>query len=494
MTSPHRSLDHSFSEVTLNPTDEYLARKYIGNEWGYEPADETLPFDEDTESFITFDLKYSWLKYLEDYLSSATLRMYSLSGAVKVDFDVLTEGDNEWTAVDVDASTCDSHPCWVEVDVTDGLLWTIERDPNASSMTIRISANNEIEGMYAASSYDKKTFAPELLIDFDRHENLAGIQADIAEMKSSLNDKKKSPKKDKKKDKKKPPKKGNISGTKVNVSNANRPNKKPNANKKKPGKKGNISGTKVNVSNANRPNKRPNANKKKPGKKPGRPNANKKPNADAWHMESNANPKPIPSGNSPTTDDSKQSPINSGDMSNTFSAKEVIKILTSKSIPIDNKLFLYESPVDGWIPSSIYKNEGLIKGLKVMNGKGVNGMYFYLGGEEKDGYKYGLANVAAFLAQSMKETIKYDACDEVSRSSLPFVFTCLFTGPSLSDFSFFLVLKNSWDLVNGRYPLSNACGQLHQSYQDYHCPDHERHMECPVDPEMEITAVTHAKW
>jgi hypothetical protein len=65
----------------------------------------------------------------------------------------------------------------------------------------------------------------------------------------------------------------------------------------------------------------------------------------------------------------------------------------------------------------------------------------------------------------MKETIKYDACDE-----------------------------NSWDLVDGKYPLSNACGQLHQSYQDYHCPDHEKHMECPVDPDMEITAVTHAKW
>lgn len=48
--------------------------------------------------------------------------------------------------------------------------------------------------------------------------------------------------------------------------------------------------------------------------------------------------------------------------------------------------------------------------------------------------------------------------------------------------------------MNGRYPLSNACGQLNQSYQDYHCPDHERHMECPVDPDMEITAVTNAKW
>ena len=65
----------------------------------------------------------------------------------------------------------------------------------------------------------------------------------------------------------------------------------------------------------------------------------------------------------------------------------------------------------------------------------------------------------------MKETIKYDACDE-----------------------------NSWDLVGGKYPLSNACGQLGQSYQDYHCSEEEKHMECPVDPNMSITAVTHAKW
>ena len=48
---------------------------------------------------------------------------------------------------------------------------------------------------------------------------------------------------------------------------------------------------------------------------------------------------------------------------------------------------------------------------------------------------YGLVNLAAFLAQSMKETIKYDACDE-----------------------------NNWDATTG-YPASNACGQLGQSYQ-----------------------------
>ena len=101
-----------------------------------------------------------------------------------------------------------------------------------------------------------------------------------------------------------------------------------------------------------------------------------------------------------------------------------------------------------------------------MNIQGVANMFYYLGdeGEGEAGHQYGLTNVAAFLAQSMKETIKYDACSE-----------------------------NSWDNVGG-YPLSNSCGQLGQSYQDYHCPEGEEHMECPVDKNMKITATTHAKW
>jgi predicted chitinase len=95
----------------------------------------------------------------------------------------------------------------------------------------------------------------------------------------------------------------------------------------------------------------------------------------------------------------------------------------------------------------------------------VAGKFYYLGNDSENGYKYGLVNLAAFIGQSMKETIQYDACDE-----------------------------NSWDLVDGKYPLSNACGQLGQKYEEYHCPEHEKHMECPVDPNMSIKGVTHAKW
>ncbi|KAL7464764.1 hypothetical protein ACHAXS_005100 [Conticribra weissflogii] len=143
------------------------------------------------------------------------------------------------------------------------------------------------------------------------------------------------------------------------------------------------------------------------------------------------------------------------------SAKEVFAILEQIKDQIDNEIFLYQ----GSEPSTVYRYQGFKSGLQIMFDTGVAGKFFYLGDDSPNGYLYGLANIAAFLGQSMKETIQYDACDE-----------------------------NSWDLVNSKYPLSNACGQLGQSYQDYHCSDEEKHMECPVDPNMSIKGVTHAKW
>jgi predicted chitinase len=145
--------------------------------------------------------------------------------------------------------------------------------------------------------------------------------------------------------------------------------------------------------------------------------------------------------------------------------QQVFDILDQKSSRIDSELFLYDTGTEGYIESTIYRYQGFRDGLEVMHEDGAGGSYFYLGGGSEIGYKIAMTNIAAFFAQSMKETIKYDACDE-----------------------------NSWDLIGGKYPLSNACGQLGQSYQEYHCPEDERHMECDLDPNMKITAVTSAKW
>mmetsp|Transcript_1949 Transcript_1949/g.4577 ORF Transcript_1949/g.4577 Transcript_1949/m.4577 type:complete len:1223 (-) Transcript_1949:74-3742(-) len=135
---------------------------------------------------------------------------------------------------------------------------------------------------------------------------------------------------------------------------------------------------------------------------------------------------------------------------------------------IDGKLFVYQSGWSQWIPSTQYRFDGFMRGLQIMYLEGVGDLTFYLGEDVADrteGTVVGLVNIAAFLAQSMKETIKYDACDE-----------------------------NNWDVIDGTYPLSNACGQLEQSYQDYNCPEGSEHMQCEVDLDMEQKATTQAGW
>ena len=165
----------------------------------------------------------------------------------------------------------------------------------------------------------------------------------------------------------------------------------------------------------------------------------------------------------PTTLFPTSSPITRPPTSSTAAAVEAV--LEASKDGIDNKILLYQTPSMQWEPSSVYRYSDLLSALRVMYNDGVAGKYFYMGDDSPDGYKYGLVNIAAFLAQSMKETIQYNACDE-----------------------------NSWDLVNGVYPVSNACGQLGQSYQDYKCSADEAHMECPVNPNLKIKATTNAKW
>ena len=118
-----------------------------------------------------------------------------------------------------------------------------------------------------------------------------------------------------------------------------------------------------------------------------------------------------------------------------LSVDDILTPLDSVENNINNKLFLYQTPAFQWIPSTVYKYTDFRDSLQVMATDGVANKKFYIGDENvTNGHVYGLVNIAAFLAQSMKETIQYDACDE-----------------------------NSWDLVGGKYPLSNACGQLGQS-------------------------------
>ncbi len=122
-------------------------------------------------------------------------------------------------------------------------------------------------------------------------------------------------------------------------------------------------------------------------------------------------------------------------------------------------------------PSTMYTLSGMIKSLKEMALTGISYddpvdgsqkfFKFYLGYEEKH-LAYGQANLAAFLANAMVESIAKDTCDEI----------------------------NSDDMA-GRFAISNSCGQNGRSYQDEVCMfDEDAKMSCHVDVNMVTTAVS----
>lgn len=143
---------------------------------------------------------------------------------------------------------------------------------------------------------------------------------------------------------------------------------------------------------------------------------------------------------------------------------EVLQRLQQVSTADRNEVMKSQHPDLSWHPSTIYKWDDMIKGIQDMYEVGVGGQKFWLGDEGETNPDYGLVSIAAFVAQSMKETIKYDVCDE-----------------------------NNWDSTSGN-SAANSCGQLGQSYQDYNCPAGEEHMQCDVDPNMAIRASTSATW
>ena len=95
----------------------------------------------------------------------------------------------------------------------------------------------------------------------------------------------------------------------------------------------------------------------------------------------------------------------------------LIKSLERVKTDIDNNLLVYLTPDFQWIPSTVYRYDDFLESLKIMSTEGVAGKTFYIGEDVQNGHVYGLVNIAAFLAQSMKETIQYDACDENSVST-----------------------------------------------------------------------------
>lgn len=117
-------------------------------------------------------------------------------------------------------------------------------------------------------------------------------------------------------------------------------------------------------------------------------------------------------------------------------------------------------------PTTRYTYDGMISALKEMaDGIVSDGREFrlYVGKEEAN-LQYGRANLAAFLAMAMTESIAYDTCDEFNS-----------------------------DQVAGKYAISNSCGQNGRSYQDEVCTvPSEVKMSCNVDNDMVMVSASTA--
>lgn len=148
--------------------------------------------------------------------------------------------------------------------------------------------------------------------------------------------------------------------------------------------------------------------------------------------------------------------------------------LASVENAMNTQAFLYTTPSNSKEPSSVYKWADFLMALNAMHNVGVGPAKYWLIDPTKDdatNIKYAKVAIAAFLSQSMKETIQYDACDE-----------------------------NNWSINTGdpvNYPISSACGQLQQDYASYGqdpTTGRDNPYSCPRNPKMEITANTNAKW
>mmetsp|Transcript_26203 Transcript_26203/g.56491 ORF Transcript_26203/g.56491 Transcript_26203/m.56491 type:complete len:1199 (+) Transcript_26203:258-3854(+) len=144
---------------------------------------------------------------------------------------------------------------------------------------------------------------------------------------------------------------------------------------------------------------------------------------------------------------------------------------------LENKMLQSKSPLDGTMYQSYrYHFDDFMESLRKMSdiGFGINSeditdytSHFYIG-QGVDGWlgsNSGKLNIALFMTYAIEMSILDDACDE-----------------------------HNTQKVNGRYPVSNACGMYGASYQDMVCDDdgEDKGMECPLDASQSLSGVTRA--
>ena len=130
---------------------------------------------------------------------------------------------------------------------------------------------------------------------------------------------------------------------------------------------------------------------------------------------------------------------------------------------IEDSVLSYSNLQGIKIQSQTYTFEKLMHSLTYAIDSGYSGgQKFYT---HDTNVKYGMVNLAAFLAQAMTESIQYDACEEFHLDS-----------------------------IGTKYAISNSCGQFGNNYQDYDCDGWDGVMECPVASDMSIEAVGGGKY
>lgn len=127
-----------------------------------------------------------------------------------------------------------------------------------------------------------------------------------------------------------------------------------------------------------------------------------------------------------------------------------------------NKILLTRELFNGGKPvsptASTFDYNSFKESLHTMITTQVDGKSFYIGSSDQtNGRVYGLVNIAAFLSQSVVDSIQHGSCDEVNT-----------------------------DVVNGILPISNACGQNGMDYQDPStlCSPSDEEYACHVEWEM----------
>jgi hypothetical protein len=150
------------------------------------------------------------------------------------------------------------------------------------------------------------------------------------------------------------------------------------------------------------------------------------------------------------------------------SVNAVEEVITNSKGLLTELVLRSKHPSGELWPSYLYTWRGFIQAMRKMTtgiGPGEKNFFYVGDGESPNSLNYGLVNIAAFLADGVVKAIHDDTCDE-----------------------------HSYEMVNGRYPISNSCGQGDLSYQDDVCTDGDEGMECAVDTKMVVQGVTHARW